>query len=216
MGGRAAPARGQNAIATRHALSNSQRRTPPAPDRRGDRRARPVPARKPGPAHDPLRLCPLPLPQRPQPAAWSLPDMDPQSRSQDHHPHAQPRAARAVPPPVRQRQAPSRADQRARDAPSRNRRASRRMDNTMRAPPRLQQLQRRHTPDNASLPGLQSRGPYSEDTQIRTPDNGGYTRGREAPGKSRCVKPVRLRPGCRPDRRRCALRRFERRLRSAQ
>ena len=40
--------------------------------------------------------------------------------------------------------------------------------------PRLQQLQRRHTPDNASLPRLQSRGPYSEDTQIRTPDNGGY------------------------------------------
>ena len=87
---------------------------------------------------------------------------------------------------------------------------------TPRGHPRLQQLQRRHTPDNASLPGLQSRGPYSEDTQIRTPDNGGYTRGREAPGKSRCVKPVRLRPGCRPDRRRCALRRFERRLRSAQ
>jgi hypothetical protein len=32
-----------------------------------------------------------------QPAARPLPDMDPQSRSQDRHPHAQPRAARAVP-----------------------------------------------------------------------------------------------------------------------
>ena len=35
---------------------------------------------------------------------------------------------------------------------------------TPRGHPRLQQLQRRHTPDNASLPRLQSRGPYSEDT----------------------------------------------------
>jgi len=169
---------GRNAIATRHGLSYSQRRTPPAPDRRGDHRARPVPARKPGPAHDPLRFCPLPLPQRPQPAAWPLPDMDPQNRSLDRHPHAQPRAARAVPPAIRQRQAPSRADQRARDAHSGNRRASRRMDNTMTASPRLQQLQRRHTPDNASLPRLRSRSPYSEDTQIRTPDKGGYLRGR--------------------------------------
>jgi hypothetical protein len=33
---------GRNAIATRHGLSHSQRRTPPAPDHQGDRRARPV------------------------------------------------------------------------------------------------------------------------------------------------------------------------------
>ena len=103
-------------------------RAPPAPDRRRDRRARPVPARQPRRAHHPLRLAPLPLPQRPRPPARPLPVMDPQGRIQDRHPHAQPRAARAVPPPVRQHQAPPRADHRTRDALSRSRRASRRMD----------------------------------------------------------------------------------------
>jgi len=35
-------------------------------------------------------------------------------------------------------------------------------------------LRRRHTPDNVSSLRPESPGPYSEDTQIRTPDNGGY------------------------------------------
>jgi len=167
----------QNAIATRHALSSSQRRTPPAPDRRGDRRARPLPPRKPGRTHDPLRLCQMPMPQRPQPPARPLPVLDPQGRNQDLHPDAQPRTARAVPSPVRQHQAPPRADQRARDALSRSHRASRRMDKNLRGHlRRLQRLQRKHTPDNVSSPGPESRGPYSEDTQIRTPDNGGSAR----------------------------------------
>ena len=83
-------------------------------------------------ARHPLRLSPVPVPQRPRPPARALPVVDPQDRSQDRHPHAQPRTARAVPPPVRQHQAPSRADQPAPDALSRSRRARRRMDTTMR------------------------------------------------------------------------------------
>jgi len=63
--------------------------------------------RQPGRAHDPLRVCPVPVPHRPRARARPLPLMDPQGRSQDHHPHAQPRPARAVPPPVRQHQAPA-------------------------------------------------------------------------------------------------------------
>ena len=122
----------QNAITTRHAPSNSQHRTPAAPDRRGDSRARPLPPRKPGRTHDPLRLSQVPMPPRPQPAPRPLPILDPESRSQDLHPDAQPRTARAVPAPVRQHQAPSRAHQRTRDALSRNRRASRRMDKNVR------------------------------------------------------------------------------------
>src|SRR5258707_13313134 len=55
-----------DAIATRHALSASERRTPRAPDRRRDRQARPLPPRKPRRAHHPLRLAPVPMPQRPQ------------------------------------------------------------------------------------------------------------------------------------------------------
>lgn len=40
----------------------------------------------------------------------------------------------------------------------------------------LQRLQRRRTPDNVSSLRPQSCGAYSKDTQIRTPDNGGYAR----------------------------------------
>jgi hypothetical protein len=76
--------------------------------------------------------------------ARPLPDVDPQGRNQDHHPDAQPRPARAVPSPVRQHPAPARADQRTRDALSPSRRASRRMDSTLRQPRPLQQLQQRH------------------------------------------------------------------------
>ena len=105
-------------------------------------------------------------------------------------PHAQPRPARAIPSPVRQHQAPPRADQRTRDTLSRDGRAGRRMDNTIRGHlRRLQRLQRRHTPDNVSSPRPESPGPYSEDTQIRTPVNGGYLRcprqGRITQGEAR-------------------------------
>ncbi len=137
----------KDAIAIRHALRNSQRRSPPAPDRRRDRRARPLPPRKPGRAHHPLRLSPVPVSQRPQPPARPLPVVDPQGRSQDRHPDAQPRPARAVPSPVRQHQTPARADQGTRDAVCGSRRASRRMDSNMRQLRPSHQLQRRHTPD---------------------------------------------------------------------
>jgi transcriptional regulator with XRE-family HTH domain len=93
---------------------------------------------------DYLRLSPVPVPHRPQLPARPLPVVDPQGRSQDHHPHAQPRPARAVPSPVRQHQAPARADRRTPDTLSRSRRARRRMGSTLRQPRPPQQLQQRH------------------------------------------------------------------------
>jgi hypothetical protein len=48
------------------------------------------------------------------------------------------------------------------------------MDTTVRRPlRRLPRLRRRHTADNVSSPDAKASGVYSEDTQIRTPDNGG-------------------------------------------
>jgi hypothetical protein len=166
---------------------------------RAECRARPVPARQPGRAHHPLRLSPVPVPHRPQLPARPLPVVDTQGRHQDRHPHAQPHPARAIPSPVRQHQAPSRADQRTRDTLSRDGRAGRRMDNTIRGHlRRLQRLQRRHTPDNVSSPRPESRGPYSEDTQIRTPDNRGYLRARPRAVVTRSGRGGRPQPfGCR-------------------
>jgi hypothetical protein len=59
---------------------------------------------------------------------------------------------------------------------SRSGRRQRASQNTSGHPRRLQRLQRRHTPDNVSSPRPESRGPYTEDTQIRTP--GGSARSR--------------------------------------
>src|SRR5450631_2297141 len=77
------------------------------------------------------------------------------------------------------------------------------MDNTIKGHlRRLQRLQRRHTPDNVSSPRPESRGPYSEDTQIRrhAPSPlvfSSAARGRASQGRPRYVRGLRDRlPGC--------------------
>src|SRR5450759_2330961 len=62
-------------------------RTTPSQDHRRDRSPGPAATRQPGRAADPLRQHWLPLPRRPAAAARALPDLDPQGRQQDRHPH---------------------------------------------------------------------------------------------------------------------------------
>src|SRR5450759_1737511 len=62
-------------------------RTPPSQDQRPDRKPGPAATRQPGRTADPLRQHRLPLPRRPAAAPRALPDLDPQGRQQDRHPH---------------------------------------------------------------------------------------------------------------------------------
>src|SRR5450759_2452755 len=62
-------------------------RTTPRQDQRRDRSPGPAATRQPGRAADPLRQHWLPLPRRPAAAPRALPDLDPQGRQQDRHPH---------------------------------------------------------------------------------------------------------------------------------
>jgi hypothetical protein len=119
-------------------------------------------------APGPLSCFPVPVPHRSQPPARPLSVMDPQGRSQDHHPHVQPAQLERY-PPVRQHQAPPRAGRRARDALSRSRRASRRMDTNMRPLRPSQQVQQGHAVDNLRVLAEAQKPPR---LQRRHPENG--------------------------------------------
>src|ERR1035437_7631080 len=123
-------------------------RTPPSQDQRRDPSPGPAATRQPGQAADPLRQHRLPLPRRPAAAVRALPDLDPQGRQQDRHPHPGHHPGRRPAPNDGELPATTRTHHRTRDprAPAGQRRPD---------PPRpLTGLSARalSKPDTASLP----------------------------------------------------------------
>src|ERR1035437_9273896 len=99
-------------------------RTPPSQDQRRDRSPGPAATRQPGRTADPLRQHRLPLPRRPAAAPRALPDLDPQGRQQDRHPHPGHHPSRRPAPADGELPATTRTHHRTRDprAPAAERR----------------------------------------------------------------------------------------------